>query len=115
MYFKKKEKYQERTKKLIRSSNYRELYFKTNRGIQLPTKPSKALYFCPYCGKPMINKKKMVVDHIYSIRRVQTKKRLRVHFKQFPDGVNNISNLVACCAYCNKRKGKKGGLWVFAR
>jgi len=61
----------------------------------------------------MLSKARIVVDHIYSVRRVQFTKHLRERFEALPDGVNNISNLVACCRRCNARKGKKAGLWIF--
>jgi len=61
----------------------------------------------------MIDKKKITVDHLYSVRRVQYTKELREKFKMLPDGVNNVSNLVGCCRRCNSRKGKRGGIWIF--
>jgi len=108
----KRNKYIESTAKLKRSSGYRADYFKIKKGLPLPI-TSSTLYFCPYCGKPMINKAKMHVDHIHSLRRAQYTKRLRAKYKTLPSGVNNISNLTACCPRCNRRKGKKGGVWVF--
>lgn len=120
-----KKPYIERTKTLKRSHDYRRRYFEHDKGWQIPPSvqgfllkvfPNKAfesLYFCPYCGRVMWDKPKIVVDHIHSIRRVQYTKHLREHFKTLPDGVNHISNLVACCVRCNGKKGKKGGLWVF--
>lgn len=108
-----KRPYTEKTKNLTRSHNYRDMYFAHNKGITIPKTPIKGLYFCPYCGKPLWNKQKIVIDHIYAIRRVQYTKHLREHFKSLHDGVNDISNLVACCRRCNGRKGKKGGAWVF--
>ena len=108
-----KGKYEERTKNLTRSNNYREKYFESNKGYAIPTRPQLTVYFCPYCGKAMFDKKKIAVDHIHSVRRVQYTKKLRERFKALPDGVNDLSNLVACCPSCNRRKGKKGGLWAF--
>ena len=92
--------------KLIRSTSYRQKYFDTHKGIL------GVFYFCPYCGKLMKNKNKMEVDHIYGVRRVQVSKRLRTRFKQLNDGVNDISNLTISCKHCNRRKGRKAGVWV---
>ena len=109
MYRAYKQPYKEQTKTLTRSHNYRDNYFKQNSGLAIF---GRAVYFCPYCGKAMSNKSKIAIDHIHSIRKVQYTKRLRERFKHKADGVNDLSNLVACCKRCNSRKGKKGGLWV---
>jgi len=103
--------YVERTKELKRSHNYRELYLEANPGIKVPG-ISWLFYLCPYCGR-MVRKSKVSVDHIHSVRKVQTCRELRAKFKALPGGVNNLDNLVACCLRCNQRKGRKGGLWVF--
>jgi len=60
----------------------------------------------------MLNKDNIVIDHIHSIRRVQFTKHLREKFKALTDGVNDLSNLTACCRNCNLRKGKKDGIWI---
>jgi 5-methylcytosine-specific restriction endonuclease McrA len=110
-----RQRYTERTKQLRRSHNYRQRYFEHHKGIRIKflKEPNAALFFCPYCGRMMVNKSKMAVDHIYAVRRVQYTKALRERFKALDDGVNHISNLVACCKRCNARKGKKAGLWIF--
>jgi len=105
--------YQERNKSLKRSHNYRERYFEHNKGHIILPGNNGGIYFCPYCGKPMYDKDKIVADHIHAVRRVQYTKELRERFKALPDGVNDLSNLVACCHRCNGRKGKKGGMWVY--
>lgn len=105
-----KPKYEENNKLLTRSHNYREKYFKENKG-HLRRIFKSGLFVCPYCGKFMINRSKIAIDHIYPIRCVQYTKRLRERFKALPDGVNDISNLVACCKRCNLRKGKKLGIY----
>ena len=99
--------YTERNRKLKRSHNYRQRFFEANPGWR------GKYYICPYCGRIMWNKAKISVDHIYSVRRVQFTPHLRERFSALVDGVNDPSNLVACCKRCNSRKGKKGGLWVW--
>lgn len=102
--------YIERAKELKRSHNYRERYFEAKPGHKLPG-TNWSFYFCPYCGR-VVSRKKASVDHIYSVRKVQTDRALRAKFKGLEDGVNNLNNLVACCRKCNSRKGRKGGLWI---
>lgn len=93
--------------KLRRSDDYRSKYFKINKGLF-----NRRIYFCPYCGKLMLNKNLIEVDHIYSIRKIQTNNKLMDKFKKIENGVNNQGNLVASCIRCNRLKGKKGGIWI---
>ena len=108
--FFKKRTYTENNPKLKRRGNYREKFFKHNPGHDFGR--LGRFYICPYCGKLMKNIKRITVDHIYSIRAVQRNRKLRARFDALPDGVNDPSNLVACCRGCNSRKGTKGGAWI---
>lgn len=99
--------YQNQNSRLKRSSDYRNRYFKQHKGL------FGKIYFCPYCGKVLVNKRKIQVDHIQSIKNVQTKKFLRRKFSKLEDGVNDIRNLTASCIKCNSKKAYKGGSWVF--
>lgn len=94
--------------KLRRGGNYRNKYFAANPGFG-----KKGFYICPYCGKLMWDKKRIEVDHIHSIHRVQNNRRLTEKFMALPDGVNSLCNLTHACRRCNRRKGSKGGIWVF--
>ena len=96
------------SKKLQRGSNYRSTYFKHNKGLF-----GKGIYFCPFCGKLLKKREDIQIDHITAIHRVQNSAFLSKRFKKLPDGVNDIKNLVHACARCNRRKGAKGGIWVF--
>ena len=105
-----KNRYREDNPKLTRNGNYREKYFAGNRGYSFAGFGN--IYICPYCGKLMRDRKRITVDHIYSVRAVQRNRKLRERFGALPDGVNDMSNLVACCRTCNSRKGTKAGFWV---
>lgn len=96
------------SQKLQRSSNYRTVYFGHNSGLF-----GRGIYFCPFCGKLMRKKSRIQIDHINAIHRVQKSRFLSERFKRLPDGVNDISNMVHSCPRCNRRKGSKGGIWVF--
>jgi len=93
--------------KLERGADYRYRYFKANKGL------FGFLYFCPYCGKFLWNKKKIEIDHIHAIKKVQYNRRLRKRYYRSDHGVNDLSNLTASCSRCNRQKGRKGGIWVF--
>lgn len=95
-------------KKLQRSGNYRDQYFKAHKGLF-----GKGIYICPFCGKLMTDKAKIQIDHIDAVRRVQKSKSLAKKYQSLPGGVNNIKNLTHTCPRCNKRKGSKGEIWVF--
>jgi hypothetical protein len=66
---------------------YREEYFKHNKGIF-------GVYFCSYCGRPMINKRNMEVDHI--IPKSKNKKLLNAGW-----------NTTISCKKCNRHKSDK--------
>ena len=95
-----------RANRLQRSNDYRHRYFSENKGL------FGGLYFCTYCGLPMIRKKRMQVDHIHAVHKVRRSFWLRRRFKRKEKGVNCLSNLTVSCARCNARKGAKGGFWV---
>ena len=94
--------------KLSRSNNYRKKYFDSNPGFR-----GKGIYICPYCGKILRNKKKIEIDHIQSVHSIRTNARLRRKYKKKDEGVNDLDNLTHSCRPCNRRKGSKGGIWVF--
>lgn len=91
------------------SNNYREEYFKRNRGF------AGLLYFCSQCFKPMVNKQKIQVDHIVPPSRFSRRRQTRKGIKNtsFRSRMLNHSfNCAAICSKCNQRKSNKMGLWV---
>lgn len=94
-----------------RSSDYRDTFFDNNHGFF----DNDKYYHCSYCGK-IIKKENVSVDHLFPIHKVRngnyTKfyRNLLSHFKI--NNINDKRNLIASCERCNKRKGKKGGLWI---
>lgn len=94
-------------KNFERNGSYRNTFLQNNEPIFL-----KRYYFCAYCGKP-IKKEKVEVDHLYPIGRVKYKRRLKRRLKR--KGISNVNdqkNLVPSCKKCNRRKGRKMGMWV---
>lgn len=91
-----------------RSTNYRNRFFRENRGLF----GNGEYYLCAYCGKPL-SKRKVRVDHIIPVYLAshsdEYKKMLLVKGIK---NVNDPANLAASCARCNGRKGASGGLWV---
>lgn len=69
------------------SYNYRNEYFKRNPGIY------GNIWFCSQCGKLLIGKKNVVIDHIVPLNNVA--------------GVNRSFNTVAICQKCNSSKSDK--------
>jgi len=96
-----------RNPKYKRDERYRYEYFRKHTGLF-----GKGIYFCPYCGRVMFNRKKIQIDHIRSINRVQHSRVLQHRYDKYKKGVNDDSNLVASCYRCNEQKGARGGLWV---
>ena len=92
--------------KYQRSSDYRESFFKNNPPTD--TKRGKPCWRCRYCNRK-ITKDKLEVDHVIPVYKAKREKKWR---KKLPNGVNDPSNLVASCRMCNRRKGKKTGLWI---
>lgn len=68
------------------SYDYRKEYFKKNPGI------FGRIWFCSQCGKPLIGKKNVVVDHIIPLAK---------------GGRNHVSNCTAICQKCNSSKSDK--------
>lgn len=93
-------------KRYTRSTNYRAEYFKNNR-------PSPGgMYRCIYCGK-FYPKDKITVDHIIPVYAAEHSIGTRIGMKFLGlRSINDVKNLGAACQKCNKRKGKKMGLWV---
>lgn len=89
-----------------RSTHYRQNFFKYN-------KPAfKGKYFCSYCGA-LLHKKDITVDHLVSINSAKKKWLVRKYLMlKGYKSINDVKNLVPACERCNKRKGKKQGLWV---
>ncbi len=93
-------------KKYTRNTSYRSKYFRNNYGIL-----HSSIFLCAYCGKP-IRKKKVVVDHLVSIKSCQENRIAKLYIKLFcNDDVNDIKNLVPSCKKCNLKKGTDTGLW----
>lgn len=66
------------------SYNYRSEYFKRNPGI------FGNIWFCSQCGKILVGKHNVVIDHIVPLNSVA--------------GVNRSFNTVAICQSCNSKK-----------
>ncbi len=91
-----------------RSSNYRDEFFKANKGY----KHNGKKYHCAYCGK-ILTKKQLQVDHVIAVDAVKKHLIPRLIIKL--SGIKNVNdpkNLVASCPSCNNRKSNKQGLWV---
>lgn len=67
--------------------DYRREYFKSNPGI------FGCVWICAYCGKPLLGKQNVVVDHIMPLNNVL--------------GRNAKYNLVSSCQVCNSKKSDK--------
>lgn len=89
-----------------RSSNYREVYFKHNKGIFYKW------YLCAYCRKRFLEKDIVEVDHCIAVNAVKNKWYYQLLFLCLGTTVNDSINLVASCRKCNRTKGKKTGKWV---
>ena len=90
----------------IRSSNYRNTFFRTYKPIL------KRFYFCSYCGV-LLTPRKVSVDHLYPIGSARCS--IELQKKLLKKGIKNINdakNLVPACERCNKQKGKKMGDWI---
>lgn len=72
--------------------DYRREYFKHNPGL------FGSIWFCSQCGRPLIGKSNVEVDHIVPLNSVA--------------GRNKRYNLVAICSECNKKKSDNGGIYV---
>lgn len=76
----------ERLKEYRESYNYRAEYFKRNPGI------FHHIWFCSQCGRPLIGKKNVYIDHIIPLSK---------------GGRNHVSNCTAICFKCNRNKSDK--------
>lgn len=72
------------TQERRREYNYREEYFKHNKGLF-------GIYFCAQCFKPLL-KKDVEVDHIIPLGK---------------KGINHVGNCTATCRKCNRSKSDK--------
>ena len=84
------------------------MFFLTHKGVFR----SPNYYFCSYCGK-LLHRKNVQVDHLISVHSVSRPGMGRVIMKlaRIHD-INESSNLIPSCQYCNKQKGAKGGMWL---
>lgn len=91
-----------------RSTNYRKIFFMTHKGIF----KSQKYYFCSYCGR-VLKKPDVQVDHLISIHSVKKPGLGRILMKlgRITD-INDFTNLVPSCQYCNLQKGPSGGGWL---
>lgn len=72
-----------KTKLKRESYPYRKEYFRRNQGL------FGCIWFCSQCGRPLIGKGNVVVDHIVPLNK---------------HGINRTFNTVAICGRCNSRK-----------
>jgi 5-methylcytosine-specific restriction endonuclease McrA len=90
-----------------RSYDYRKQFLESNPGVF-----GKGFYFCSYCGKP-IGEHGLEVDHLFSVNSAQNSAFVKwIMKKSGMDTVNHEKNIIPACVRCNRRKGKKSGLWV---
>lgn len=107
-----------------RSEGYRKDFFALNKGLL-----GGWLYFCVYCGRPLL-RKQVEVDHHIAINYVKHNPLLKVYFGisnifsnlfgyilhgskwKKNKGVNVSYNLVPACRRCNRAKSDKGGIWI---
>lgn len=90
--------------KFRRGSSYRSDFIRAHPGFH-------GFYLCRYCGKPL-KKDKMQVDHRIPVHKAETSWLYRRLLSFYPEGVNDVRNLVPSCGACNKRKGHKTGIWL---
>ena len=90
-----------------RASNYRSMFFKYHQ-------PQIGQYYiCSYCGK-LLTQGKVVVDHLYPIKKAGMDSRIQKKLRQRGiHDINDPQNLVASCFKCNARKAAKTGKWIF--
>lgn len=109
-----------------RSDDYRRIFLKHNKGF------FGCIYFCAYCGRPML-RKTMQVDHHLAVNNVKHNPLWKLWLgmnntvrnigrfivatatgKKFEklSGVNVDYNLLPACPKCNNRKSDKGGWWT---
>ena len=111
-YFKKYAKklnihYTEQNPNYTRSSSYRNVFFKCNKGV------GDERYFCAYCGC-LLHRDDVTVDHIFPVAAARNKRFYQRLLKLF--GITNINsnkNLAPACSYCNRKKSASMGLWLW--
>lgn len=86
----------------IRDNKYRNNYFRFY--------PADA-YRCVYCGR-IFPKEMITIDHVFPVKKANTKAGRKYIEKNGLSGINDIKNLVPCCKRCNSRKRTKTGLWI---
>lgn len=74
------------TQEYRESFNYRQAYFDANPGF------AKCIWFCSQCGRPLIGRKNVQVDHIVPLNK---------------GGENSVRNCTAICGPCNRFKSDK--------
>lgn len=90
-----------------RSTNYRNNFFKSRKGIL-----GSDIYVCAYCGR-FLTKKRVCVDHIIPVYRAKNDDFYRklLSFRHIKN-VNDIRNLAPSCNKCNSKKSANGGFWI---
>lgn len=84
-----------------RSNNYRDNFYKHNKGP----------YRCRYCRK-RLSPKYMQIDHIVPVGQVKKSSYARMLLKiRGIRNVNNYRNLAPSCSKCNRKKSDKLGMW----
>lgn len=90
-----------------RSTNYRNNFFKSCKGIF-----GTNVYVCAYCGK-FLKKSKVRVDHIIPVYKAKNYKFYRKLLSlRGIKNVNDIHNLTPSCEKCNSKKSADTGLWI---
>lgn len=89
-----------------RSTTYRNVYFKHNKGI------FHKWYLCAYCRRTFLQKDIVEVDHIVAVNVVKHSMLFRFLFGILGKDVNDTMNLVGACRRCNRKKSDKGGKWI---
>ena len=85
-----------------RSSNYRDVFFRTHKGP----------YRCAYCGRHL-KPANLEVDHLIPVAKAKTSMAARTFLHLAgARSVNDAKNLVSACKKCNGKKSDKIGLWV---
>ena len=108
-----------------RSGDYRDAFFKHYRSRTYSlfaalvrnwnTDRGCSYYYCAYCGKKT-DLKKVTVDHIYPVAKVNASTKLQRKLKRLGyENVNDYRNLTPACAKCNKKKGTKLNWWYIYR
>ena len=91
-----------------RDTDYRSDFFRKNPGLK------GSIWFCAYCGKPLVGQRSVQVDHVLPPSRVAKKKykkgALVKNTSALARALNGTMNLVASCKKCNMRKSDKVGV-----